>query len=208
MLIEKGSLVLFQGDSITDAGRSRENDADLGRGYANMVAALFSANYPELGVRFINRGISGNTVKDLQARWQADCLDLKPDWLSIMIGINDCARRYTRNDPMSVEEYETTYRDILSQAVKVSNTRLILIEPFVLPIPEDRILWRPDLDEKIAAVRRLAREFGAILIPMDGLFAQAAARQQLEFWAPDGVHPTQAGHAMMAQAWLKAVGAM
>jgi acyl-CoA thioesterase-1 len=207
-LIEDGAVVLFQGDSITDAGRSRENDADLGRGYANMTAAWFSALHPELNVRFLNRGIGGNTVKDLQARWQADCLDLKPSWVSILVGINEAARRYAHGDPMPHEVYEAAYRDILTQARESLNARLILMEPFVLPTAPDRIQWREDLDPKIDVVRNLAREFGAILIPVDGIFAEAAAKRELAFWAQDGVHPTPAGHALMAQAWLQAVKAM
>lgn len=90
-LIKQGDTVLFQGDSITDAGRDRSNGADLGRGYALMAAGWFNALFPEVGAKFLNRGISGNRVKDLQARWQQDCVDLQPDWVSIYIGINDCA---------------------------------------------------------------------------------------------------------------------
>ncbi|MDI6827187.1 MAG: SGNH/GDSL hydrolase family protein [Armatimonadota bacterium] len=207
-IFEKNALVLFQGDSITDAGRNREAHEDLGRGYAMMAAAWFSAMYPELGVRFLNRGISGNTVLDLKARWKEDCIDLKPTWVSIMIGINDAARRYTQDKPMPHEVYENTYREILTQAKEQLGAKFILLEPFVLPIPEDRIRWREDLNPKIEIVRNLAREFGAILVPMDGIFAQAAAKRDLAFWAPDGVHPTPAGHALMAREWLQAVKAL
>ena len=207
-LIKDDALVLFQGDSIIDAGRSRENDADLGRGYAGMTAAWFSALHPELNVRFLNRGIGGNTVKDLQARWQADCLDLKPSWVSILVGINEAARRYAHSDPMPHEVYEATYRDILTQATDTLDARLILMEPFVLPTDADRIQWREDLDPKIHIVRNLAREFEAILIPLDGIFAQASALRELAFWAQDGVHPTPAGHALITRVWLQAVGAL
>ena len=207
-IIEEGAVVLFQGDSITDAGRSRESDDDLGRGYAMMTAAWFSAMHPELRVRFINRGIGGNAVKDLSARWQEDCLDLKPTWVSILIGINDAARRYSRNEPVLIEDFESTYRGILAKTKDTLNARFVLLEPFVLPIPEDRIQWREDLDPKIEAVRRLACEFQAVLIPADGIFAQASARRELGFWAADGVHPSPAGHALIARAWLEAVKAL
>ncbi|MBN2451429.1 MAG: SGNH/GDSL hydrolase family protein [Lentisphaeria bacterium] len=206
--IGAGQTVLFQGDSITDAGRSRDNDAELGRGYANLTAAWFSALFPELQVRFLNRGISGNRVRDLQARWQADCVDLRPDWVSIMIGINDTWRRYDRNDPTSAEDYAAGYRDILERTRQVTGAGLILLEPFVLPVPDDRRGWRVDLDPKIAAVRELAREFDALYVPLDGLFAAASTRRQPAFWAADGVHPTQAGHALIARAWLRTVGAL
>src|SRR4051812_13548877 len=95
--LKQGDKVLFQGDSITDCGRNREVATDLGKGYPLMVAAAFGAAYPEMGVTFINRGIGGNRVVDLQSRWQEDCIDLQPDWVSIYIGINDCWRRYDKN---------------------------------------------------------------------------------------------------------------
>lgn len=207
-LITAGQTVLFQGDSITDAGRSRDHSDQLGSGYANLVAAWFGMLYPELGVRFLNRGISGNRVSDLQARWQVDCLDLKPDWVSIMIGINDTWRRYDSNDPTAVADYAAGYREILQRTRGSGEARLILLEPFVLPHPADRKAWRDDLDPKIAAGRDLAREFGALYIPLDGLFAAAAARREPAFWAADGVHPTQAGHALIAHLWLQAVRAL
>lgn len=208
MLLKDGELVLFQGDSITDAGRNRNDINDLGLGYPMFIASWFSALYPDKNVRFINRGISGDRVRNLKARWQEDCLDLKPDWISILIGINDCWRRYDSNDPTSVEAFESDYRYILDQVKEKLNAKIILCEPFVLPTPEDRVQWREDLDPKIHVVRKLAREYGAIFIPLDGIMAQACARKEPAFWAADGVHPTPAGHALIAQAWLKAVGAL
>lgn len=207
-LIERDAVVLFQGDSITDAGRNREDGNDLGRGYALFTAAWFRALYPELNVTFLNRGIGGNTIRDLDARWDADCLELKPTWLSILVGINDAAGRYHHDRAIPVEEFESTYSRLLQTAVDCSVKRIVLLEPFVLPTDPSRVQWREDLDPKIEAVRRLAREFQAILLPMDGLYAQASARTELEYWMPDGVHPTPAGHALMAQAWLRAVRGM
>lgn len=206
-LIKNGDTVLFQGDSVTDAGRDYGNPGDLGSGYPNFIAAWFAALHPEINVAFINRGVSGNRVRGLQARWQKDCLDLRPSWVSILIGINDCWRRYDSGDPTSLEEFADGYRDILCAVRDNTDSRLILCEPFVLPCPEDRKTWREDLDPKINAVRALAREFGAILIPYDGIFASASTKRPPEFWADDGVHPTQPGHALMALEWLKAVGA-
>jgi len=208
MLIADNSTVLFQGDSVTDCKRSRENDTELGSGYANMAAAMFSAMYPEKNVKFLNRGISGNRVKDLKERWKEDCLDLKPDVVSILIGINDCWRRFDRNDPTSAMEYERDYRYILTQIKENLNAKIIVCEPFVLPYPEDRKAWREDLDPKIHVARSLAREFGAVYIPFDGLFAENCMKKEPAFWAADGVHPTQAGHAFMARTWLKTVNAL
>ena len=204
--IEDDAVVLFQGDSITDAGRTMGLGEDLGQGYVMMASALFSAICPEKRVRFVNRGISGNRVKDLRARWQEDCLDLTPTWVSIMIGVNDTWRRFDSNDPTGPDAFEADYRAILEQVRDGLDAQLILIEPFLLPVPEDRLEWRADLDPKIDAVRRLAQEFSAILIPMDGVFQRACAHRSPAFWAPDGVHPTPPGHAMIAKEWLRAVG--
>ena len=207
-LIEDGAVVLFQGDSITDAGRDRYDGNHLGFGYAMMASAWFSALYPEKSVRFLNRGFSGNRAIDLQKRWQEDCLELRPNWVSIMIGINDTWRRYDNNDPTSAQDYEVAYRTILEQTRDRLNARLILCEPFVLPVPDDREAWREDVDPKIGVVRRLAREFSAILVPLDAIFAQAVTQREPAFWAGDGVHPTFEGHALIAQSWLRAIKAL
>jgi acyl-CoA thioesterase-1 len=202
---KKNQKILFQGDSITDAGRKRDDAHSLGGGYAKLAAGWLMALYPELGLRFINRGISGNRTKDLLKRWEADCLAIQPDILTIMIGINNTWRRYDRNDPTPVEQFEDEYRQILDRTKKETGARIVLIEPFVLPHPEDRKTWREDLDPKIEVVNRLAKEFGALLIPLDAIFAEACKRQQPAYWAPDGVHPTLAGHAFIAQTWIRYV---
>lgn len=206
MMIEPNARVLFQGDSITDCGRSRDNDADLGTGYAALLAAWISAQYPCRNITFINRGISGHRAKDLLARWQTDCIDLRPTWVSILIGINEAWRRYDCNDPTSPQQFADTYRALLEQT-RAIGARIVLCEPFVLPVPPDREQWREDLDPKISVVRALAREFNTYYVPLDGIFAAASARREPAFWAADGVHPTPAGHALIAQAWLRALGA-
>lgn len=203
---KNGQTILFQGDSITDCGRDRNNVNCYGHGYVRIVASLLGARYPEADLTFINKGISGNRVKDLAARWQEDCLDLKPDWLSILIGVNDCWRAFDRNDPTTVEAFEEKYREILD-AVKGKVEQLVICEPFLLPVPEDRKAWRVDLDPKIHVARALAREYGAIYVPFDGAFAAAACRQEMSYWAHDGVHPSPAGHGLMAKTWLQAVKA-
>lgn len=207
-LFRDGDIVLFQGDSITDAGRDQTDPENLGYGYAMMAATWFQALYPEKDVHFLNRGISGNRVKDLLSRWQEDCLDLQPTWISLLIGINDTWRRYDSNDPTSTTSYEDAYRSLLERTTTTRDAHLILCEPFVLPVPADRESWREDLDPKIVVGRKLAREYGALYVPFDGIFAQAATQRDPAFWAHDGVHPTAAGHALMAQAWLRAVKAI
>ena len=205
MKIQDNSIVLFQGDSVTDCGRSRISDDDMGNGYANIIAAWFNATYPEKGVTFINRGISGDRTVNLVQRWDEDCIALKPDLVSILIGINDCWRRYDSHDPTSTRDFEDNYRKILMDIKEKLDAKIVLCEPFVLPIPADRKQWREDLDPKIQVVRGLALEFGALYVPFDGIFANACTKREPSFWATDGVHPTQAGHALMARAWLDAV---
>ena len=206
-LIQDNATVLFQGDSITDCGRGRQDGAAMGGGYAMMAASWFNAAFPGKQVNFLNRGISGNRVTDLVDRWQEDCIDLKPDWVSIMIGVNDTWRAFDSGNPTDTASYANNYRSILEQTRDELGARLILVEPFVLPVPEDRKAWRTDLDPRIHAVRELAREFNALLVPLDGIMAEAATHREPGFWAGDGVHPSNAGHALIAQAWLKAVGA-
>lgn len=205
LVIDNEEIVLFQGDSITDAGRDYRNEDGLGTGYAMMAASWFSAMHPEKNVKFLNRGISGNRVTDLCARWEEDCIGIKPSLVSILIGINDCWRRFDRQDPTSVEQFESNYRVILESVQEQLKARIVLCEPFVLPYPKDREMWREDLDPKIHVVRKLAKEFEATFVPLDGIFAAAAAKRHPSFWAPDGVHPSPAGHALIAQNWLTAV---
>jgi lysophospholipase L1-like esterase len=125
--------------------------------------------------------------------------------VSILIGINDTWRRYDSNDPTSAEAFEQSYRDILTRTRENTDALIVMMEPFVLPYPQDRLTWREDLDPKIQVVRSLAREFEAALIPLDGIFAQAACRREPEYWAADGVHPTLNGHALIAREWLETV---
>ena len=204
--LDEKQTILFMGDSITDCGRGRENLEELGKGYANMTAARINVDMPELNFRFLNLGISGNRVKDLKARWQEDCIAHKPDILSIMIGINDVWRKYDNDDPTTAEVFLADYREIL-EAVKTNlGSQIIIIEPFVLPVPEDRKNWREDIDPKIKGIRELALEFADAYVPMDGIFAAAACRREPAFWASDGVHPTQAGHMLIADSWIEQAG--
>lgn len=205
--IEAQDLVLFQGDSITDTGRDRVNPHSLGRGYANLVASWFQALYPEKEVQFLNRGISGDRVVNLEARWDEDCVQLQPDVLSIMIGINDCWRRFDRNDPTTTEDFAAGFHRLLTRVRQETSARLILLEPFLVPVKPELQAWRENLDPKIQVGRELAREFHALYVPLDGLFAQACCRQQPSYWAPDGVHPSYGGHGLIAQAWLSTIGA-
>jgi lysophospholipase L1-like esterase len=205
--IPEGATVLFQGDSITDSGRMRAVDGDLGVGYPLLVSALYSSAYPERGVRFLNRGVSGDRLVDLEERWEDDCLALRPDALSILIGVNETWRAFDSSDPTPAPLFERRYRDLLARTQSaLPDVRIALIEPFLLPFPDTTDLWRVDLNAKIAAVRRVARDAGCALVPLDGLFAAAATRREPAYWAEDGIHPTPAGHGLIARAWLAAFG--
>lgn len=209
MHLKPNCRILFQGDSITDCGRDRGQSASLGGGYALMAAGFLAALRPELAPQCLNRGISGNRTGDLLERWQEDCLDLRPDVLSILIGINDVWRRYDRHMPTAAEVFEKNYRLLLERTrAALPAVQLVIMEPFLLPVPEDRRKWREDLDPKIDITRHLAREFEAVYVPLDGLFAAASARASASYWAADGVHPSPAGHALIARNWLQAVGVL
>lgn len=205
-MIKKGSKILFQGDSITDAGRSRSDDSDLGTGYPMMISAYLRAIYPEMDLTVINRGISGNRAVDLKNRWQADCIDIKPDIVSILIGINDTWRRFDSDVPTTDDEYEDNYRNILTDIRNKLDAEIVIIEPFLIPVNKDQeTIWRDDLELKIRKARGLAKEFKAGYIPMDGIFAGACVDKPSVYWAADGVHPTKEGHALIAYNWIKKV---
>ena len=206
MMIRPDTTVLFQGDSITDASRRRDLPLHLGNGYPAMAAALYSSAWPQRNVTFLNRGCSGDRAANLLERLQADFLDIRPDVVSILIGINDCWRRYRDNDPTPADKFHSDYREIIMRLKEEIDPLIVLCEPFVLPVPEERRLWREDLDPKIDAVRALAREFDAQLVPLDGLFRGASTLRPPEFWAEDGIHPTQCGHMLIARAWLNTLG--
>jgi lysophospholipase L1-like esterase len=207
MLLQPSSRIVFYGDSITDAGRNAEqnNNGGLGVGYAALCAASLLANFPDWELEIFNRGISGNRVYDLESRLEADVLSLKPTLVSVLIGINDTWRRYDSNLPSNIDEYEETYRRILTRLREECHCDFLILEPFLLHTQDDLHQWREDLDPRIQACRRIARDFGATYLPLDGVFAAAACRAPEKYWLPDGVHPSLAGHQLIAQHWLEAV---
>ena len=209
-MIEPQDHILFFGDSITDAGRDRDAKAGdpngWGAGYAYQIAAYLSAQDPADELVFTNKGNGGNRIYDLEKRLKTDVLDEEPDIVSILIGINDVWRRYDSGVISEHDKFEASYRNVLKKISK-DGARLVLLEPFLLPVPEDRRAWREDLNPKIDIVRDLAREFEATLVPLDGIFAAASTKREPAFWAHDGVHPTPAGHALIARAWIDAMEA-
>jgi lysophospholipase L1-like esterase len=201
------SRVLFQGDSITDCGRSRSNENDLGEGYPARIAGLWQNLFPDSGATFLNRGVSGDRARNLLERYEADFRAPEPDLVSILVGINDTWRRYDSRDPTSVETFEKNYRTLLENLKRdLPRTVIVIIEPFLLDSDPAKALWREDLDPKIQAVRRLAKEFADIFIPMDSIFARYAVGGVRETdMSADGVHPTPCGHGIIAAEWLKAL---
>ena len=169
MIINSNDRILFTGDSITDCGRNREQEMNLGFGYAAFIAARLQAYLASPELKIFNRGISGNRASDLLGRVESDLLALKPTVVSILIGINDVWRRYDSKDITTAEVFEENYRTLLKKISTELDARVILLEPFLLHVPEDRYAWREDLNPKIDVVRKLAIEFGAELIPLDGL---------------------------------------
>lgn len=209
MFLKRNDHVLFFGDSITDCDRGSGANEGLGNGYAMLLAAHLNAHFPARNFRFSNAGISGNRVCDLEARLQNDVLDAAPNFVSILIGINDTWRRYDSGIVSKIDDFENAYHRIVSQ-IQNSGARLMICEPFLLPLPDDRIAWREDLDPRIAACRRVAAKHGALYLPLDGLFAAAASSacastRKAAFWAHDGVHPSLAGHGLIAKEWLNVV---
>jgi lysophospholipase L1-like esterase len=194
--------LLFIGDSITDVSR-REDPQHLGYGYVRLLAEHLAAHEPRSTV--INRGISGNRVRDLVARFDEDCLDLNPDVVTIYIGVNDTWRAFDQDDPTSADAFEKDYRYLLDQ---LSGSRpsvpVILVIPFVADVDEFKAGFHGDLDEKVARIRQLAREFGHETVDAERLLRDAyAVGHTPASIAEDGVHPSIAGHRLLADAWLK-----
>ncbi len=218
-MLHPGDTILFQGDSITDADRNRtvtnaNQRQGLGNGYAGLAAATLLADHaaasPSDRLRILNRGIGGDKVTNLAARWRADCLDLEPDLLSILIGVNDTWHGIGKNDPSNgvpVPEYERVYQALLTQAKdRLPDLRLVLCEPFILRCGAVTDAWLPEMDARRDVTRRLAEAYDATFVGFQSIFDRALDLAPAEYWAADGVHPSPAGHMLMARAWLEAVG--
>ena len=209
----KGMTVLFQGDSITDGNRGRSIDPNhiMGHGYAFSIASRWGADFPATDLLFYNRGISGNTVSQLQARWQTDCLDLRPNVLSILVGINDAAKLMDKSsvDPKDLQEFEDTYHDLLQQIRKQDpQTLIVLCLPFLAPVGKVKDQWQryqSTVSSLSSSVRKLAVEFDAVVVDFQMVFQKAAERAADSYWIWDGIHPTVPGHELMAREWLKQV---
>ena len=184
--------ILFQGDSITDMGRDRSDIHSLGNGYPKFAAEYIKEKHPETDFEFIDLGISGNQTKDLVARLQADFIDINPDIVSILIGINDVWHHAGEKDWINDEVFEQRYRTILEEIKTKTRAKIMILEPFLIPV-SDKLYFREDLDPKIQIIRKLAREYADVFVPTDGLLANEYIGDNPRSFAEDGVHPTDKG---------------
>lgn len=198
--------ILFQGDSITDAGRSRENDEWKGRGYATLVSAKLGFDEPNQ-YEFFNRGIGGNRSVDLLARIKSDIINLKPDMMSILIGVNDVWHELDFQNGVDAETYEIYYNMIIEQTKKaLPNIEIMILEPFVLKGSATTALWdrfRPEVEKRATAAKHIAEKYNLPFIPLMEKFDRATQLAPSEYWLADGVHPTSAGHELIAREWIK-----
>jgi len=205
-----GERLLFQGDSITDTGRNRGYEYDLGQGYVAIIRGILTALRPDLRLEIINRGISGNRTVELLERWEKDCLELKPQWLSVFIGVNDVWRKRTEKMGgqkfVPLDQYVANYRSLLDQAKQAGISKFVLVSPTLIDkyLLSDLNMLLGEYDQE---VQKLAAEYGAIYVPARRYLLEALERNPEVTWLVDGCHPTVAGHSIIAIAWLQAVAA-
>lgn len=206
--------LLFQGDSITDCGRDKSSDfepdrspgAHLGAGYPLLIASRLLADQPFGRLSVANLGVGGNRIVDLAARAQEHVWNLQPTHLSILIGVNDTWHTFKRRAGVDLARFERVYRNLLIDTRhRVEGVRFILCEPFVLPCGVVTPDWTGDIDRRRAIIQNLATEFDAVFVGFQSVFHAALDRAPAEFWAPDGVHPSPAGHRLMADEWMRQV---
>jgi lysophospholipase L1-like esterase len=207
----KGLTILFQGDSITDGNRTRDNDWNhiMGHGYTYLIASRLWYDYTDKNLMFYNRGTSGNRVRDLDARWQQDTLDLKPDVVSILVGVNDVFATIKNYNPETIEQFEETYKRILDKTLEVlPNTQIVLCEPFILPlgrVNEKPEIWQTEILKQQQIIRKLAEIYPTTFIELQQPFKDACKIAPADYWIWDGIHPMPAGHELIARHWIKEV---
>jgi len=200
--------ILFIGDSITDADKSRLAYSPYGFGYVHFVANWLMATYPNLDFNIINTGISGNTVRDLKERWDSDCISYKPDVLSVLVGVNDAWRYYAEPGSaygVDVKEYEVTYRQLLLQAKQECKCQIVLMEPFMFCDDPGDVVFE-GLQQYVQTVQGLANEFDTVLVPLQRLINEEIERVPPGKWSEDMVHPYVWAHAWIAKRWLESTG--
>ena len=212
MIFEKGDKVLFIGDSISDYERAKPVGEGLfnawGRSYVADVGSLLTCMYPELHLRVVNMGISGNQARDLEARWQTDVMDQKPDWVSILIGINDVWRQFDvpeiKEQHVSPEDYEKSLRHMI-EVTKPTVKGMILMTPYMME-PNRRDAMRARMDEYGGIVKKLAAEYGLICVDLQAAWDRLFEHMHPMNIAWDRIHPNQVGCMYIAKTFLAAVG--
>jgi len=210
--VNKDAVILFQGDSITDSGRKKDDagystPGVLGTGYAMLAGAEMLLKYPAHNLKIYNRGISGNKVYQLAERWEKDCFNIKPDVLSILIGVNDFWHMLNGNYAGTLQTYKDDLNILLNHTKeKLPDVKLIMGEPFaVTGIKAVDAKWYPAFNDYRAAAKEIAARFNATFIPYQKVFDKAQESAPGAYWTHDGVHPTLAGARLMAEAWLASV---
>lgn len=203
MTIEKGERILFNGDSITDAGRDRNGLYSLS-GYNKMIADTIDGTRPDAGVSCYNRGISGDRTTDLLARLEGELREIKPTMFSLLIGINDVWRKYDCNDPTPHSVYAKNM-DAIFSTVKAYTDKIVILEPFLVATESAKLAYYEDLMPKIVLLRALSAKYRALYIPLDGLLAAASVENGAALYSPDGIHLAEAGNRLVADAFLSRV---
>lgn len=200
--------ILFQGDSITDAGRSRDHDGFLGEGYPHLVAGSLGYDNPN-EYHFVNRGISGNRIVDLYARIKADIINIKPDIMSILIGVNDVWHELEWNNGVDEEKYFKFYCMLIEEIKEaLPDIKIMILEPFVLKGTATETYWEgfsTRVPIMAAKAKMIAEKYNLTFVPLQQKFDEVSASCPADYWLGDGVHPTVKGHELIKREWLKAL---
>ena len=196
--------ILFQGDSVTDAGRDRSDPHDMGTGYPKYASAMISDAHPDIDFEFINLGISGNRTENLVARLQSDFVEIAPDVVVLLIGVNDVWHHFSHNIDTPAKTFESNLRLILTTIKETMGAKLLMVEPFLL-YGSDKVHMLEELDEKIRIERALAQEFADVYLPMHALFAAETVNTPYTDFSGAGVHPNAGGSCFIAERILHAI---
>ncbi|MBQ7153533.1 MAG: SGNH/GDSL hydrolase family protein [Clostridia bacterium] len=198
--------ILFQGDSVTDAGRDRSDPHNMGNGYPKFASGMIEDAFPEETFEFLNLGISGARTENLVSVLESDFVEVQPDIVSILIGINDVWHFYSHGIETTDEQFEKNYRQVLETIRAKTRAKILMIEPFLV-FADDKANMRPHLDRFIEIIRKLAREYADAYVPMDGIYAASCVNhgEKPSVYSPDGVHPSEEGARVLAQAYLSAI---
>lgn len=204
--------ILFQGDSITDCGRKRDNDTHMGAGYALLTKAHLGAEFPGI-YEFYNRGISGNRIVDLYARIKEDIINLSPDYLSILIGVNDVWHEFGKHNGVDAEKYEKIYCLLIEEIIEaLPNVKIMIIQPFCLKgvatddtetEPDKWNVFHTEVRKRADKAKKVAEKYDLAFVEMQSVFDKACEQMDASYWLADGVHPTAMGHELLKREWLR-----